>query len=45
MTSDPLKGLLALAVVVIDENGKIIYKKLVPEVTIKPDCEKAFSSL
>jgi len=45
MTSGPLKGLLARAVVVIDENGKIIYTELVPEVTIEPNYEKAFKFL
>ncbi len=33
----PLKGLLARAVVVIDENGTVIYRELVNEITNEPD--------
>lgn len=33
----PLKGLLARAVVVIDENGTVIYHELVNEITNEPD--------
>lgn len=34
-----LKGLLARAVVVIDENGKVVYRQLVDEITHEPDYE------
>lgn len=33
----PLKGLLARAVVVIDEKGTVIYRQLVDEITHEPD--------
>ncbi|MFA7446150.1 MAG: thiol peroxidase [Flavobacteriaceae bacterium] len=40
-----LKGLHSRAVVVIDENGKIIYTEQVGEIADEPDYEKALSSL
>lgn len=33
----PLKGLLARAVVVVDEKGDVIYRQLVEEITTEPD--------
>ncbi|MGB9730843.1 MULTISPECIES: thiol peroxidase [Calditerrivibrio] len=33
----PLTGLLARAIFVVDTNGKVVYKQLVPEITIEPD--------
>lgn len=41
MKDGPLAGLLARAVFVIDENGKIVYEELVPEITHEPDYAKA----
>jgi len=41
----PLAGILARAVVVVDESGKIIYTELVPEITQEPDYDKALSTL
>lgn len=41
----PLKGLLARAVVVVDENGKVIYKELVSETTTEPNYDAALASL
>lgn len=41
----PLAGLLARAVLVIDENGKVIYRELVPEITNEPDYVAALSTL
>ncbi|HSA14778.1 MAG TPA: thiol peroxidase, partial [Spirochaetota bacterium] len=41
----PLAGLLARAVVVIDENGMIIHSKLVPEIAQEPDYDEALSVL
>ena len=41
----PLAGLLARAVVVIDEAGKVIYTELVPEITQEPNYEAAFAAL
>ena len=39
MEDGPLKNLLARAVVVIDENGKVMYRQLVEEITKEPDYE------
>jgi thiol peroxidase len=41
----PLTGLLARAVVVIDENGKVIYTQQVPEIAEEPDYDKALNML
>jgi thiol peroxidase len=48
ITESPLKGLFARAVIVIDNNRKVIYTELVPEVTDRPDydaCLKIIASL
>lgn len=45
MIEGPLSGLLARAVVVVDENGKILYEELVSEVTEEPNYEAALSVL
>ena len=45
MVDGPLAGLLARSVVVIDENGKIIYEELVPEITHEPNYDAALASL
>ena len=45
MLDGPLAGLLARSVVVIDENGKIIYEELVPEITHEPNYDAALASL
>ncbi len=45
MIDGPLKGLLARGVVVVDEQGKVIYSELVPEITQEPDYEKALEAL
>lgn len=39
----PLEGLLARSVVVLDEEGKVIYTQLVPEITEEPDYEAALA--
>ena len=44
-TDGPLYGLLARAVVVIDEAGKILYTELVPEITQEPNYEAALAAL
>jgi thiol peroxidase len=36
MTDGPLAGLMARSVVAIDENGKVIYNQLVPEIVEEP---------
>lgn len=41
----PLAGLLARAVVVIDEVGKVVYTELVPEITQDPNFEAALAVL
>ena len=41
----PLAGLLARAVVVIDEKGKVLHSQLVPEITEEPDYEAALKVL
>ncbi|MEK6200842.1 MAG: thiol peroxidase [Desulfobulbaceae bacterium] len=41
----PLAGLLARAVVVIDEKGQILHSQLVPEITEEPDYEAALKVL
>ena len=45
MTDGPLAGLFARSVIVIDENGKIVYTQLVPEITTEPEYEAALQSL
>lgn len=45
MTDGPLAGLLARAVVIIDEKGKVKYTELVPEISQEPDYEKALKNL
>lgn len=41
----PLEGLLARAVLVVNEASKIIYAELVPEITQEPDYEGALKEL
>ena len=45
MTDGPLKGLLARAVVIVDEEGRIVYEELVPEITHEPDYDAALAAL
>ena len=40
----PLAGICARAVIVLDENDKVIYVQLVPEITQEPDYEKALQA-
>lgn len=44
-TDGPLAGLLARAVIVINENQEIVYTELVPEITQEPNYEMALESL
>lgn len=37
LTDGALKGLMARSVVAIDENGKVLYTELVPEITTEPN--------
>jgi thiol peroxidase len=41
----PLAGITARAVVVIDENDKVVYTELVPEIAQEPDYGKALAAL
>lgn len=45
ITSGPMRGLLARAVVIIDPKGKVIYSELVSEVTREPNYEAALRGL
>jgi thioredoxin-dependent peroxiredoxin len=40
----PLKGLLSRSVVVIDENGSIVYSELVPEIVQEPNYDAALAA-
>jgi thiol peroxidase len=41
----PLKGLHSRAVVVLDENGKVVYTQQVPEIVDEPDYEDVIKAL
>jgi len=41
----PMAGLLSRAVVVVDENGKVLHSQQVPEIVQEPDYEPALSVL
>jgi thiol peroxidase len=41
----PLAGLCARAIVVLDEEDKVLYTELVPEITQEPNYEKALQAL
>lgn len=45
ITDGPLEGITARAVVVLDENDKVIYTELVPEIVQEPDYDKALAAL
>src|SRR5690606_34802857 len=45
LTDSPLKGLFSRAVIVADENGKVLYTEQVPEIGQEPDYETALSYL
>lgn len=45
ITEGPLRGLLARAVIIIDENGTIVYEELVPEIVQEPNYEAVIASL
>jgi len=45
MTDSPLAGLLARAVIVLDESGIVRYTQLVPEIVQEPDYEAVFDVL
>ena len=41
----PLAGLFSRVVIVVDENGKIIYRQQVPEIVEEPDYDAALAAL
>ncbi|MGD8886013.1 MAG: lipid hydroperoxide peroxidase, partial [Gammaproteobacteria bacterium] len=41
----PFAGIMARAIVVLDENDKVIYTQLVEEIADEPDYEKALAAL
>ena len=45
MINGPLEGLLARAVVVLDEKGNVTHSQLVPEIKQEPDYEAALAAL
>jgi thiol peroxidase len=45
LVDGPLRGLLARAVVVFDEQGKVLHTELVPEIAHEPDYEAALKKL
>jgi len=45
ITSSPLAGLYARSVIILDENNKVIYSELVPEITQEPNYQAALASL
>ena len=45
MTSGPLAGLLARAVIILDETGLVRYTQLVPEIAQEPDYDAVFAAL
>ena len=40
----PLKGVSARAIVVVDENDKVVYTELVPEIAQEPDYDAALAA-
>ena len=45
ITSGPLAGVTARAVVVLDENDKVVYAQLVSEIKTEPDYAAALKAL
>ncbi len=45
MAEGPLAGLLARAVIVLDEAGKVVHSQLVPEIAQEPDYQAALNAL
>lgn len=44
ISDSPMKGLLSRAVVVTDENGKVVYTEQVSEIANEPDYDKALNA-
>lgn len=45
LVDGPLAGLLARAIIILDENGRVIYRELVDEITQEPNYEAALMVL
>ncbi|RMG27620.1 MAG: thiol peroxidase [Gammaproteobacteria bacterium] len=45
ITDGPLAGITARAVVVLDENDRVVYTQLVPEIAQEPDYDAAIKAL
>jgi thiol peroxidase len=45
MKDGPMKGLLSRAVVVLDENNKVLYSEQVPEIAQEPNYDAALAKL
>ena len=45
MTDSPLAGLCARSTLVLDENDKVLYTQLGPELTVEPDYDQALAAL
>ena len=45
ITDGPLKGLTARAVIVLDENNRVLHSQLVPEIKNEPDYNAALAAL
>ena len=45
MQDGPLRGLLSRAVVILDENNRVIYTEQVPEIAQEPDYDAAVAAL
>ena len=45
ITDSPMAGLESRAVVIVDENGKVIYTQQVPEIVDEPDYDAALAAL
>lgn len=45
MTDSPIAGLTARSTLVLDENDKVLYAQMGPELTVEPDYEPAFAAL
>ncbi len=45
ITDGPMEGLFSRAIVVVDEEGKVVYNEQVPEIVQEPDYSKALDAI
>jgi thiol peroxidase len=45
LTDGLFKGLYARSIVIVDENGRVVYSELVPEIATEPDYDSALAAL